>query len=142
MNAKVILFSYLATLGAILGLVCLFSSQQSQGAESANTGHINEDTRICAFDSITSENVKVFNIYNTLINRLDDVGLEGLTQAEIMLGQFLDHSDGCGVVAQDYRVVLIHERGYYALLMFDEGYGFVPLKYITWKLSFVADEVL
>ena len=142
MNTKVILFSYLATLAAILGLVCIFSPQESQGAESVNTGHINEDTRICAFNTITPENVEVFNKYDALITKLEAVGFDSLTQAERMLGAFLSRPDMCGTVATDYRVVRLSVEGDYVLLTFDEGYGFVPQRYITFMESFHADEVL
>ena len=142
MNAKVILFSYLATLGAILGLVCIFSSQQSQGAESGHTGFIAEDTRVCAFNTISPENVEVFNKYDALITKLEAVGFEGLTQAERMLGAFLSRPDMCGTIATDYRVVLVRVEGDYVLLTFDEGYGFVPQRYITFLESFHADELL
>ena len=117
----------------------------AEGAEvvlPGDTGYILGATRICAFDSITPENVEVFFRYNTLVNRLEEVGLEGLTQAERALGQFLTHPTRCGTVAMDYRVVVFSVDGDYVLFGFDEGYGFVPQKYITWNMSFVADELL
>ena len=142
MSVKALAISAWVVVAAILGAVCLLSSQESQGAESANTGHINEDTRICAFNAITPDNVKVFNTYDALITKLEAVGFDRLTLAERMLGDFLSRPDMCGTVATNYRVVRLSVEGDYVLLTFDEGYGFVPLKYITFLESFYADELL
>ena len=142
MSVKALAISAWVVVATILGVVCILSSQQAEGAESVNTGHINEDTRVCAFNDITPDAVETFNRYDVLITKLEAVGFEGLTQAERMLGAFLSRPDMCGTIATDYRVVLIRVEGDYVLLTFDEGYGFVPQKYITFLESFVADEVL
>jgi len=141
MSVKVLGMSCWLAVAAILGAVCFFGGRV-EGAESANTGFIPEDTRVCVFNDITPENVETWNTYDALITRLEAVGLNGLTDAERALGAFLSHPERCGTVAMDYRVVLFRVEGEYILLLFDRGYGFVPLKYITTLESFHADEIL
>lgn len=142
MSVKALAISCWLVVASILGLVCFLTAGVSEGAERATTGFIPEDTRVCVTSAITPDAVSMFTSYNRLITRLEEVGIEGLTQGERMLGAFLTNADRCGTVAQDYRVVVLSSEGDYILLTFDDGYGFVPMTYITFSLSFVADTLL
>ena len=139
---KRILISYLAVVAAILGVVCFFSAGVSKGETSRSTGYISDGTRICALTEITPDNVETFKRYNAIINKLEDVGIDGLTAIERMLGSFMTNQMGCGTVAMDYRVIISTVKGDYALFFFDLGYGFETIVYLTWKLSIIADELL
>lgn len=136
---KIVPWIYISVL---IALMYVLGADIASSAESATTGFISENTRICAFKDTTPDAIEIFHKYNALINKLEDTGMESLTQAERRLGTYLSHPERCGTMATDYRVVLISVRSSYILFSFDEGYGFVPLTYITWKLSFVADEIL
>ena len=141
MKETTILFSYLAAVGAILGAVFFFSVGEAKSAEIGDTGFINENTHRCESDSITPYSVGTFEKYKYLINKVEAVGIENLTDTEITLGEFLTNMDWCGTVAQDYRVVLSFVKGNYVLFFFDEGYDF-GTEYITLLESFHADELL
>ena len=132
-------------LAVVLSVGMLIGAGLARSANRVHTGVINEDTRICAFNEIGPDTVEIFEKYNSIINRLEEVGIEGLTPVERMIGAFLSGRDGdggCGTVATDYRVVLFREDGDYILFSFDIGYGFEHRLYLTWKLSFIADTVL
>ena len=147
MSVKALAISCWLTVAAILGLVC-FLSGRAEGerfwlpAEVGATGSINDGTRICEFNEITFGNVDTFNRYNSLIDKLEDSGIDSLTAIERKIGAFLTFQVGCGTISQDYRIILSRVKGDYVLFFFDLGYGFDVTQYLTWKLSFHADEVL
>ncbi len=134
--------AYLATVAAIVGGMWFFSAGVSEGAEARDTGVINDGTRICTFRQITPENVETFERYNRLIDKLEDVGIGGLTPAERMLGATLTLDNGCGTVAMDYRVFIFRIEGDYALFLFDIGYEFEVIRYLIKLSAFHADELL
>lgn len=144
MSEKAQVISFLGIIAAIILAICIFIPQQSQGAESAHTGHIKEDTRICSFAAIRPDTVSVFETFDQLIDRLEEVGLEGLSPVQRQLGNFLTIQVGCGTVAEDYRVVLDTVKGEYILFIFDPGYGFDggDILYLTRLSDFHPDEVL
>ena len=126
----------------ILGAVCFFSAGVSEGAEVVDPGVINEGTRICESDSITPDIVEMFERYKSIIDKLEEVGIDNMTSAERMLGAFLSNEMGCGTVAVDYRVVVSFVKGDYVLFFFDEVYEYERQQYLTRLESFHADELL
>ena len=134
--------AYLATVGAIVGVMWFFSAGLAEGAEVGDTGVINDNTNLCMFDSITPENVERFEKFKALIEKLDDVGMEAMTPTERLLGEFLTSHMGCNTIAMDYRGVLTLVSGDYALFFFDEGYGFHSHQYLIRLDTFHADGLL
>jgi len=126
----------------ILSIGMLIGAGLARSAEVGATGYINDGTRICEFDEITFDNVDTFDRYNRLINKLEESGIDSLTAIERKIGAFLTFQVGCGTIAKDYRIIISRVKGDYVLFFFDLGYGFDVTQYLTWKLSFVADEVL
>ena len=147
MSVKALAISCWLAVAAILGVVCFFSDK-AEGerfwlpAEPGATGYINDGTRICEFDAITLDNVNTFDIYKSLIDKLEDVGIENLTKIESKLGAFLTFQVGCGTIAEDYRIILSFVKGDYVLFFFDIGYGYELSQYLMLLESFHADEVL
>ena len=141
MSVKALAISCLLTVAAILWMVC-FITGRAEGAESVNTGYINDGTRICAFEYISPDNVDTFDRYKRLIDKLEEVGIENMTAIERQIGAFLTFQVGCGTVAEDYRVVISFVKGDYALFFFDIGYGFEYTQYLMLLDSFHADEIL
>ena len=134
--------AYLATIAAIVGGMWFFSAGLAEGAEVGDTGVINDNTNFCMFDSITPENVEIFEKFKALIEKLDDVGMEAMTQVERMIGQFLTTAMGCNTIAGDYRGILTLVSGDYALFFFNEVYGFHPHQYLIRLDTFHPDELL
>ncbi len=141
MSVKALAISCWLVVAALLAAVCFFSGR-AEAETSRSTGYINDGTRICEFNVITHNNVDLFETYNTIIDKLEDVGIGGLTQDERMLGAFLMRQEGCGTVAMDYRVVISSVDGDYALFFFDLGYGFETIVYLMRLSAFHADELL
>ncbi len=141
MSVKALAISCWLAVAAVLGVVCFFSDR-AEGAEVSLTGYINDGTKICEFNTITPDNVEIFDIYKSLIDKLEDVGIENLTKVESKLGAFLTFEIGCGTVATDYRIYIFRIEGDYALFLFDIGYGFEAIRYLMLLESFHADEVL
>ena len=147
MSVKALAISCWLVVAAILGAVCFFSGRAEAerfwlSAEVGSTGSINDGTRICESDEITFDTEDTFDIYNKLINKLEESGIDNLTAIEHKLGAFLTFRMGCSTISQDYRIIISHVKGDYVLFFFDLGYGFDVTQYLTWKLSFIGDEVL
>jgi len=142
MSVKALAISCWLVVASILGLVCFLTAGVSEGSESEHTGHIKEDTRICEFDAITPDNVDILERYQSIINKLEEVGIDGLTQLDRQIGYFLTNQVGCGTVAKDYRIILFLVEGDYVIFLFDPGYGFESLKQLMRLSDFHADEIL
>ena len=129
---RVPLYHWLLAVG-LVAAAAAFGGNYAKGQEPSTEGVIPLYTYVCeatVLDEYTTEKYETFTV---LMDKVRAGGVESLTPEENIMGALLTE-EGCGAVAQTYNITVINSvvtpTGSYALIKFDDEYGFAPFLYV------------
>jgi hypothetical protein len=122
---------WLLLVGVITAIVAAFSpwsTAKGQEYETYNegTGLIVQQAEICFSPDLSAESIKLLGTWQRLVNELEayERGGSVMGEEDALLGQLLHDNHVCATVADFYHVVVVRRVEGYALLLYDEQYGF------------------
>ncbi len=140
-KGRVKVVNWMLLIGAMAGLVALGATctKDAEGAERGDMGFLNEGTHFCTATQITPKSVEKYEAHSTIIEKLEELGFESLTEEERQKGWYYQELAGCGTLAVPYQVILFKVDGDYALMVFDARHNFERNTFIIRLVDFVPD---